>query len=1041
MACFFCSLFKNAKISFLFIFFSNHLFSQIGFPVQHNVEIENIAYCLDYNHFASSDKDGLINIHDGNTRNQIESLIGFPSYTLFKKITYKADTLITMCVDFVSNSSKKQLVVQKFDVKNNYKKVAWHQFPFNDSTDIANMRIFIKKGFLFYCDIKKKRIAIQFVYNINKNLFIENELAKKYGPLIEIKSDTISNLKTGRIEELDAVYKIFKNTFQVVSANGNEIFSFVPLNISPQEVFYFNSESDILTLSDKAITHFSMFDVSVKLNFSIINRKISIAGNSNPNKASHLCFYSKDKGQIYIYEFNTGILMLAFDFSEEIDTCLLNNDSNELLIFIKKSRIVLCKIIDNKLTILNQVNFLREKNETYLVSDTVKIRNRIYSGDLVNTEIYIDDKKYSIYDSITTKDFQKNNIITIPLYQFTPLKSQLSLLTYMFKYGTLCSGKGFTFFKDKNLGFEMWITMNFEKLAITKINIKLGKCFPHVCTLAGADFYNDIVLCKAEFQGIMVSYDSNNDISVHYNNESNNEIYFDSSNNFKIRKKREDLKFETRLKIIYTNLFIQNDSILYASSNNGIISKYNFKRGNPVFHLILNNGDFLLFNDEGYFMGSKEFSKYITYYKNGKRYSMDQFESFFNKPSHVLKTIENQNLELQQMYLRVEKKRNSIVSFDSLFYSSTKVYFKNTLFLIKNYKNENKVCLNYVVECGGNFEGRINLYVNNCPVFSTSGKPCVFNTVYKDSCFIELNSGNNIFQLFAIDKMGRRSETAEFFLNRTVNKPNKVFLLGIGFDEYKDPGYKLSYPSKDIMDLNRLLKSNFKSYSSKFFVNTPMNRTDLRLIKDSLKMLDPDDVVIMYFSGHGILDKYLNYFLASSFTDFENPTTENSFQIDELIGLLDSIPPRKKVFFIDACHSGEVDKEEVKQLAQTNINNSEVKFRAAGAGIQKKNLGLKTTSELMGELFTDLRRGTGATVISSAGGVELAMESDKWQNGLFTYCLLHGLKDKAADANSDGQIMLSELQQYLRTEVTRLSNGAQQPTSRIENLSMDFRIW
>src|SRR5690606_16365913 len=118
-----------------------------------------------------------------------------------------------------------------------------------------------------------------------------------------------------------------------------------------------------------------------------------------------------------------------------------------------------------------------------------------------------------------------------------------------------------------------------------------------------------------------------------------------------------------------------------------------------------------------------------------------------------------------------------------------------------------------------------------------------------------------------------------------------------------------------------------------------------------------------------------------------------------------------------------------------------VKFRSAGAGIQKKNLGLKTTSELMGELFTDLRRGTGATIISSAGGAEFAMESDEWKNGLFTYCLLHGLKDKAADTNRDGQIMLSELQTYLRKEVTELSSGVQQPTSRIENLSMDFRIW
>ncbi|MFN5183827.1 MAG: hypothetical protein ACK5D5_12475, partial [Bacteroidota bacterium] len=76
--------------------------------------------------------------------------------------------------------------------------------------------------------------------------------------------------------------------------------------------------------------------------------------------------------------------------------------------------------------------------------------------------------------------------------------------------------------------------------------------------------------------------------------------------------------------------------------------------------------------------------------------------------------------------------------------------------------------------------------------------------------------------------------------------------------------------------------------------------------------------------------------------------------------------------------------------------------------------------------------------------------SDAWNKTTFTvvdyqrkWVLydIHGLKDKVADLNNDGQVMLSELQNYLRTEVTKLSNGAQQPTSRIENLTMDFRIW
>ncbi|MBW3546126.1 MAG: hypothetical protein KY428_11110 [Bacteroidetes bacterium] len=92
------------------------------------------------------------------------------------------------------------------------------------------------------------------------------------------------------------------------------------------------------------------------------------------------------------------------------------------------------------------------------------------------------------------------------------------------------------------------------------------------------------------------------------------------------------------------------------------------------------------------------------------------------------------------------------------------------------------------------------------------------------------------------------------------------------------------------------------------------------------------------------------------------------------------------------------------------------------------------------QLFADMRRNSGATVISSAGGAEYAFEGKKWRNGLFTYVLLNGLESDKADLNNDGMIMLSELQKYLVSEVPRMSGGLQTPTSRVENLHNDFRI-
>ncbi|MEZ4849243.1 MAG: hypothetical protein R3B93_11640 [Bacteroidia bacterium] len=43
--------------------------------------------------------------------------------------------------------------------------------------------------------------------------------------------------------------------------------------------------------------------------------------------------------------------------------------------------------------------------------------------------------------------------------------------------------------------------------------------------------------------------------------------------------------------------------------------------------------------------------------------------------------------------------------------------------------------------------------------------------------------------------------------------------------------------------------------------------------------------------------------------------------------------------------------------------------------------------------------------------------------------------------NKDGNIYLSELQKYLFFQVPLLTGNKQQPTTRMENIAFDWRIW
>jgi hypothetical protein len=464
---------------------------------------------------------------------------------------------------------------------------------------------------------------------------------------------------------------------------------------------------------------------------------------------------------------------------------------------------------------------------------------------------------------------------------------------------------------------------------------------------------------------------------------------------------------------------------------------------------VLENGSYIFFTKDNYYMTTPGMKEKINFRKDVKLFPFEQFDLKYNRPDLVLERLGYADSSTLATYHKAYLKRLKKLGFteDML----------NDDFHLPEIKIENFEYFPAVVDSARldidlsirdvKYKlDRINVFINDVPILGNAGIDLRKENIQEAKRKIKLTlaEGINKIQMCVLNQAGAESykETVTVtYKPKKVSKAN-LYLITIGDSQYKDARYNLTYAAKDAEDTKVTFQQNslYQNVFTYTYVDEQVTKANILALKKELAKATRDDVVIITVAGHGVLDQHLDYYLATYDMDFANPS-QKGIPYEELEALVDGIAPLKKVLFLDACHSGEVDKEEVEQFAAVNPTSGSIKFRNAGAGIKQKNLGLHSTAQLMSELFNDLRRGTGATVISSAGGAEYAMESDQWKNGLFTYCLLHGLKNKAADLNHDGQIMLSELQQYLRTEVTKLSQGAQQPTSRIENLSMDFRVW
>ncbi len=227
------------------------------------------------------------------------------------------------------------------------------------------------------------------------------------------------------------------------------------------------------------------------------------------------------------------------------------------------------------------------------------------------------------------------------------------------------------------------------------------------------------------------------------------------------------------------------------------------------------------------------------------------------------------------------------------------------------------------------------------------------------------------------------------------------FALIIGNTEYSDPGLaQLTAPGKDAEDFSRVLSNReICGFDEVKLLRNQPEHVVRGAIDEFFDQKKPDDLLVLYFSGHGVRDELGSLYLAVKNT-FRHRLRSTAIKSDYIREAMDQSRSRRQVLILDCCNSGAFER------------------------------GTKAATGASVGIASAFEAGYGRIILTASDSTQYAWEGDKvigqTDNSLFTHFLVQGLQGEA-DLDGDGQITVDELYDYAYEKV-KLATPKQTPS-------------
>lgn len=245
------------------------------------------------------------------------------------------------------------------------------------------------------------------------------------------------------------------------------------------------------------------------------------------------------------------------------------------------------------------------------------------------------------------------------------------------------------------------------------------------------------------------------------------------------------------------------------------------------------------------------------------------------------------------------------------------------------------------------------------------------------------------------------NNTMQTLANIRKNTKVKVHALIIGISAYTHMPV-LKYSDDDAYRMYAFLKSPeggaLQDSQIRMLIDEEATKKNIKeAMVDIFMNAGEDDLVLMYYSGHGLKDCFLPI-------DFDR--YNNKFFHEEVNEILRRSPAKYKLCIADACHSG--------GLAMKG-GPSDYEY---------------SDEQLINTYYSKLSQSdAGTALILSSKLEEISLESSGLRQGVFSHFLIRGLEGEA-DRNKDKVVTVSELFEFISTNVKSYTSNRQSPIMR-----------